>query len=742
MRLIGSVPCEGQRRRFVPFTYLRPRFEQLANALSRDVLSDEERQGAVRNSESGPQRASLVVRGGTEAIEVYAIVDSRKPIGIDIDRRELIGDLVAHHREPVDATKDGNQRTRRRADEYLPKLSILAAEARLDEHGSSGKTRSDDGAKCRRRQTMRVHDVGRPGLAGDVKGHGDDLGDLRGVKGEARCRDVAGQRHGDPPNLYSVDRIASRQSIREHCGMDSNLCPGPHECAGEAERLLLSSGDVGKQSLRNHQDAERWIPRIRFAVHGPEIIMTKLVFSGGSMNTPLCLARVLMLLVCISAPFAPCLAQPPIEPSWNGKYLSHYLRELNNPDPIQRQLSCEAIGSMGSTAAAAVPELSKLLESKEQTDRIAAAMALAKIGDAAKAAIPLLQKMEQSADVHEKKVAQIAILALEPPASTVAFEFFSSAYVLSFLIAVLIGGSVAFLFWKRRVPTKPSGQGPAKTSEGTSSASSRAGDASGTASTTGGEPPDTSVGGTTPTTPSSASTYRKRVSRQLPGMETYIKEHEGPESVKRELARAQDEFRRTCDKQQEIAKYYNSEELTKDPERLRQLRLESDELALKHYRLEVRVKGLEVKMLEMLIDQGGASDAALRERTEVTIKQKWDDLRTLCETPAKTLWKGEQWVSVATASHSPIADLRAHLATFDVTIGERSASRTAEGTDPASEGGSSPDEGSTGADDSTKAADAGEAAGAVAGGESAPAQSVSEDQSSEVIGGEPPKPVE
>ncbi|MBK6315594.1 MAG: HEAT repeat domain-containing protein [Blastocatellia bacterium] len=183
--------------------------------------------------------------------------------------------------------------------------------------------------------------------------------------------------------------------------------------------------------------------------------MTKLVFSGGSMNTPLCLARVLMLLVCISAPFAPCLAQPPIEPSWNGKYLSHYLRELNNPDPIQRQLSCEAIGSMGSTAAAAVPELSKLLESKEPSDRIAAAMALAKIGDAAKSAIPLLQKMEQSADVNEKKVAQITIMALEPPVSTVAFEFLSSAYVLSFLVAALIGGAVALLFWKRRAkPTK------------------------------------------------------------------------------------------------------------------------------------------------------------------------------------------------------------------------------------------------------------------------------------------------
>jgi hypothetical protein len=591
---------------------------------------------------------------------------------------------------------------------------------------------------------MCVHDVGRSGLSGDVEGHGDDLGDLRGVKCGARRRDVAGHRHGDPPNLYTVDSIVSRQSIREHCGMDSNACAGPHECAGEPERLLLRSGDVGKQSLRNHQDAERWIPRIRFAVHGPEIIMTKLVFSGGSMNTPLCLARVLMLLVCISAPFAPCLAQPPIEPSWNGKYLSHYLRELNNPDPIQRQLSCEAIGSMGSTAAAAVPELSKLLESKEPSDRIAAAMALAKIGDAAKSAIPLLQKMEQSADVNEKKVAQITIMALEPPVSTVAFEFLSSAYVLSFLVAALIGGAVALLFWKRRLPKKPSGPGPTKTSEGTSSPGSRTSEATGTASATGGEPPDTSVGGTTPTTPASASPYRKRVSRQLPGMEPYIKEHEGPESVKRELARAQEEFRRTCDKQQEIAKYYNSEELTKDPERLRQLRLESDELALKHYRLEVRVKGLEVKMLEMLIDQGGASDAALRERTEVTIKQKWDDLRTLCETPAKTSWKGEQWVSIATASHSPIADLRAHLATFDVTIGERSGTRPAEAMESASEGGSSPGEGDSGAGegDSTKAPVSVEAAGAVAGGDSAPAQSVIEDRASEVIGGEPPKPVE
>jgi hypothetical protein len=389
------------------------------------------------------------------------------------------------------------------------------------------------------------------------------------------------------------------------------------------------------------------------------------------MNTPLCLARVLMLLVCISAPLAPCLAQAPIEPSWNGKYLSYYVKELNNPEPLQRQIACEAIGSMGSTAAAAVPDLAKLLDSKDMTDRIAAALALAKIGEASKPALPQLQKMTASADPNEKRVAYLAMEAISPPATVVVVDFFSSAYVLSLLIALVAGSVVAFALWKRRAPKKKKDV-PAKATETSAASNAPAGPVTGAQTASKAAESAAPAPPAAPATAANASQYRKRVSRQLPGMESYIQEQEGPDAIKRDLARAQDEFRRVCDKQQELAKYFNSEELNKDPERMRQLRLENDELALRHFRLEVRVKALEVKMLEMLVDHGGASDPALRSRTEATIKQKWEDLRTLCETPAKTSWKGEQWVSVATASHSPIEDLRAHLASFDVTIPPRS----------------------------------------------------------------------
>lgn len=463
--------------------------------------------------------------------------------------------------------------------------------------------------------------------------------------------------------------------------------------------------------------------------------MAELEYSGGSMNTPLCLARVLMLLVCIAAPFAPCLAQAPIEPSWNGKYLSHYRKELTNPEPLQRQLACEAIGSMGSTAAGAVPDLTKLLDSKDMTDRIAAALALAKIGESSKTALPQLQKMAASTDPNEKRVAVLAMDAINPPATVVVVDFFSSAYVLSMLIALVAGSAVAFALWKRRAPKKKK-EAAAKPTESASASDAPAAPAAGA------QPASTDVEGTStapakgtakgPAPSANASPYRKRVSRQLPGMESYIQEQEGPDAIKRDLARAQDEFRRVCDKQQELAKYFNSEELTKDPERMRQLRLENDELSLRHYRLEVRVKALEVKMLEMLVDHGGASDPALRARTETAIKQKWDDLRTLCETPAKTSWKGEQWVSIATASHSPIADLRAHLASFDVTIPARSSG-------PA-EAGATPD-----AIEDALRATGSEAAGGGADAPTGDAADVSTAQAngpSDAIAGDPPKPQE
>lgn len=446
--------------------------------------------------------------------------------------------------------------------------------------------------------------------------------------------------------------------------------------------------------------------------------MTELESSGGSMNTPLCLARVLMLLVCIFAPFTHCLAQPPIEPSWNGKYLTYYLGELKNSEAIQRQLAAEAIGHMGSTAAGAVPKLTEMLDSKEISDRIAAAFALAKIGEASKPALPKLQKMATSTDANEKKVAQLAIEAIEPPMSAAIVESLSSAYVLSLLIAILAGGLVALVLWKRRAPKKPQKPNPAAPASPSGGAQSSVEKSANSTPAAEGVSRAAAPSTAAPATSSTATPYRKRVSRQLPGMATYIQEHEGPDTVKRELSRAQDEFKRLCEKQQDLAKYFNSEELNKDPERMRKLRLEIDELSLLHYRTEVRLKALEVKMLEMLVDSGGASDPTLRERTEATIRQKWEDLRTLCETPAKTSWKGEQWVSVATGAKTEIADLRAHLSTFDVAIAERLTTPLV------------PAAGVEG--ETEESAIAGEP----------PVSEMAEVDESEVIGGEPPAPRE
>lgn len=403
------------------------------------------------------------------------------------------------------------------------------------------------------------------------------------------------------------------------------------------------------------------------------------------MNTPLCLARVLLLLVCVGAPSLLSFAQAPVEPSWNGKYLSYYRQQLKDPSSIQRGLAAEAIGNMGSTAAGAVPDLTALLDSKEASDRVAGALALAKIGEASKPALPQLQKMAASQDQYEKKVGQLAIEAIDPPASAMVKDWLSSAYVLSAILALGVGGIVAGVLWfthkKKQKAEAPGKKAEPSRSPETSTPPSSA-DAGGTAAQPTAAKPAAAAAG--------QSAYRKRVSRQLPGLDSYVQEQEGPDAVKRDLQRVSDEFKRLCDRQQELARYYNSEELTKDPERLRALRLENDELAIMHYKSEIRVKALEVKMLEMLVDSGGASDPALRVRTETTIRQKWEDLRKLCETPAKTQWKGEQWVSIATGPQSPIADLRAHLATFDVHIGPR----TSEPMEPSApeEGGEPPAE--------------------------------------------------
>lgn len=671
-RLLGSVSGEGERRFRESIADSRPRRKQFPDSLSRDVLANEQGNRTSRQAELRTKRYPLRARCRIEAIEVDTVVDPTEAIVGNSDLAELGLDIVAHHREAIDSSQQGRDRTRGNTPHELTKFAVLPAQAGFYENRCFREPGSDHGAQCRCGEAMCVNHVDVACPFESMPGHCDRLRHFCGVKRGAAFCSASGERKPDPFDRDTFYGLAVRESVDERRRQNAHVGTASSERSRKAERLLLRSGDVRIEPLRNHQHSRTRIRRIRFAVHFPEIIMTGLEFSGGSMNTPLCLARVLMLLVCISAPLTHCFAQPPVEPSWNGKYLAYYLGELKNPNAVQRQLAAEAIGHMGSTAAGAVPELTKLLDSKDVSDRIAGAFALAKIGEASKPALPALQKMAASTDVNEKKVAQLAIAAIEPPAMAGVVDFFSSVYVLSILIAIGAGSLVAFILWRRKVPKKPkipdTGT-PSKSAQTSPTSKDDGGTKSAASDTT--DAAASPVAGA-PATSTSASQYRKRVSRQLPGMASYISEQEGPDTVKRELARAQDEFKRLCDKQQEIAKYFNSEELNKDPERMRKLRLESDELALQHYRSEIRFKALEVKMLEMLVDHGGASDATLRDRTEATIKQKWEDLRTLCETPAKTVWKAEQWVSVATGQHTAIPDLRAHLSTYDVVIVERS----------------------------------------------------------------------
>ena len=57
------------------------------------------------------------------------------------------------------------------------------------------------------------------------------------------------------------------------------------------------------------------------------------------------------------------------------------------------------------------------------------------------------------------------------------------------------------------------------------------------------------------------------------------------------------------------------------------------------------------------------------------LKQRWDELRALCETPVKVVWQGGQWTRVSTGPARQIDDIREFLKSeeFGVNIPERAS---------------------------------------------------------------------
>ncbi len=94
-----------------------------------------------------------------------------------------------------------------------------------------------------------------------------------------------------------------------------------------------------------------------------------------------------MVLALTAPPAAP-------EPSHDGKPLTAWVEQLNDPKISVRIAAIQAIGAMGPDAKAAVPSLVLALKVDESDEvRTAAAVALGKMGPAAESAVrPWLQR--------------------------------------------------------------------------------------------------------------------------------------------------------------------------------------------------------------------------------------------------------------------------------------------------------------------------------------------------------------
>lgn len=392
------------------------------------------------------------------------------------------------------------------------------------------------------------------------------------------------------------------------------------------------------------------------------------------MKKPLFVSWIFVLTI-LAFTFSATGQTQPRASNASPQQINAYIANLSDSDLQTRLRAAEAIGELGPAGKPAVPALISLLDSENIPDKYAAMMALTRIGPEAKPAVPALKKLTAQDNPQLKRAAQTALDAIDPSLMLIIRRFVMRPYVLAGLIAFGVGAVALFAMLQRggsaqqevhtskrpeadRHPTpkpQPPIQKPVQKPAATPASAGVAPTPAPAA------PPASRV-----------PAARARVSRSLPNLSNYMQETEGPESVKRDLVRSQEVLKQISDRQKDLANHLENEDLKRDPERLRQLKKDVDEYALEHYKAEVRVKALEVKMLEVLLGDGKSTDAELRARTEATIRQKLQDLRTMCETPAKITFRSDDWVSVAAGATHPIADLRAHLHELGIDMIEHS----------------------------------------------------------------------
>ena len=385
------------------------------------------------------------------------------------------------------------------------------------------------------------------------------------------------------------------------------------------------------------------------------------------MKTPLFVPWLLALTLSAVAGIAAGQTAPSADP----KLVATYVQDLAKPDLRVRLAAADGLARMGPAARDAVPALTHLVEQGPETqDRMAGAMALARMGPEAKPALPALREMAKDPNERLKQVALAAIESIEPPLAGVVWEKATSPYGLSTVIA-LVAGALALVAMKLHKSSGIEKQGQWTPDMAVQKQAERIA-ARKNLQANKPPPPKPIVAPVVPVPPrltkEPSVKPRARVSRSLANFESYVTEQEGPDTVKRELTRAQEGFKLLCEIQQKLAKDLEKDEIKRDPERLRQLKKDIDEHGTEHYRAEVRIKALEIKMLELLVGDAKTADQALRDRSEAAIKQKWDALQELCEKQIRIVWRANQWATVTFAPKIEIEDLRTHLLAFDVVM--------------------------------------------------------------------------
>ncbi len=383
-----------------------------------------------------------------------------------------------------------------------------------------------------------------------------------------------------------------------------------------------------------------------------------------------------LLAVVVSLSASVVVGQTP-KPS--SAAIDALIAELDDPREPVRVQAAHSLAGMGPAAEPAIPALVQMLGAQSNVERLAATIVLARIGPAAKPAIPALREAAASGDDNVKRAVASAIEAIDPSFFTLALRYLKSPYVLTALLAlgagvialIVLGGArrgtkIPEVKWKQEQTEAKARAMAAATARKPKQGSPEAVEV---------EEPGTPSQATAPVrTPSldRGAKPRTRVSRPLPGFGNYVKEQlEGPESIKRDFAREQEELKRIMSQQEELADQYDMEDPKKDPERAQGLRRQIEELAIEHYRTEVRVKALEIKVVEALLGDGKTADPELRARTEAMLREKWDALRLLLETPSKIVYRLGQWASVPIGQTGPVADVRSKIYEFGIVIPER-----------------------------------------------------------------------